>query len=67
MKKKDFLLAGLATITLAVVAAYTIRKVNIRRKLKKASDEGYETAHDILFPQKQIASKNLRFGPILPE
>jgi len=33
--------------------------------LNRVADEGYETAHDILFPEKG-KSKKLRVGPILP-
>ncbi|MEO7264738.1 MAG: hypothetical protein ABIW38_07485 [Ferruginibacter sp.] len=37
-----------------------------REMVKHASDEGYETAHDILYPGKKNRSRHLRYGPVLP-
>lgn len=67
MKKREYLLVGIASFTLTTLALYAIKKININRKLKKASDAGYETVHDILYPKRNIASGSLRLGPILPE
>jgi hypothetical protein len=67
MKKRDSLLLGVASVALVAFVVYASKKMNTQRKLRKASDEGYETAHDILYPSKTIAAKKLRFGPILPE
>lgn len=53
-----------ATITLAV---YITRQQRTRIKLARISDEGYEVAQDILYPDKLRDSKKLRYGPVLPE
>ncbi len=34
--------------------------------IRQVSDEGYETAHDILYPGKKHRSRHLRYGPVLP-
>jgi hypothetical protein len=34
--------------------------------LTKISDEGYETAQDILFPNKYHPGGQLQYGPVLP-
>jgi len=57
---------------IAVAAGFTIglfivRRINTRQMLNKVSDEGYETAHDILFPKYSKRGKNLRYGPVLPD
>jgi hypothetical protein len=55
-------LAGLTGLGLYV--AVRLRK---HRKLTQVADNGYETAHDVLYPGKELKSKKLRYGPILPE
>lgn len=67
MKKRESFLLGVASFALVAFVMYASKQMSIQRKLRKASDEGYETAHDILYPSKTIAAKKLRFGPILPE
>lgn len=70
MKTSTKVLAG---IGVAVVAAYiagyviaTVRSNKGKRMLSVISDEGYETARDILYPKNGGRDK-LRYGPILPE
>ncbi len=67
MKKKLAigLLAGAAIATAAILLAQKRRKKHISM-LREVSDEGYETAHDILYPGKGKRASNLRFGPVLP-
>jgi uncharacterized protein YxeA len=64
MKKILNLLTGLFILT--GVGIFVIRKINTRRKLKEVADNGYETAQDVLFPGKEIKSKKLHYGPVLP-
>ncbi|MCC6693097.1 MAG: hypothetical protein IT253_06865, partial [Chitinophagaceae bacterium] len=47
--------------------AELLRNANTRKKLSQIAEEGYETALDILFPEKDVEGKNLHFGPVLPE
>jgi hypothetical protein len=65
MKKVLKLLTGLFVLT--GVGIFVMRKINTRRKLKQVADNGYETAQDVLFPNKRIRSKKLHYGPVLPE
>ena len=39
---------------------------NSKRMLNEIADEGYETANDVLFPGKKLKSKNLKYGPVIP-
>lgn len=55
----------LAAIGTAAITLYLIRRRNTKRMLENIADEGYETAPDILFPDKN-ASRKLQYGPVLP-
>ncbi len=48
------------------VGIFIAQKINTRRKLKQVSENGYETAQDVLFPNKGIKSKKLHYGPVHP-
>ena len=56
----------------AVVAALTgigylvVRRVRRHRQLKQVAENGYETAHDVLYPGKKKTDKKLRYGPVFP-
>ncbi len=51
----------------AVVLIYKIVSwTKNQRMLNQIAAEGYETAHDILFPGKLIPSKNIQYGPVIP-
>lgn len=65
MKKILKLLTGLFVLT--GVGIFVMRKINTRRRLKQVADNGYETAQDVLFPNKRISSRKLHYGPVLPE
>jgi hypothetical protein len=58
-------LAGAALVTAAMLLAKK-RRQKLGRMLSEVADEGYETAHDILYPGKSKKEKNLRYGPVLP-
>ncbi len=67
MKKSTKSLLLVAATTAAMVATFIVvqRSVN-RKKLKKVSNEGYETAIDMLYPDN-AHSRKLKYGPVLPE
>lgn len=61
-------------VTAAAIVAGVIIKVAARRRhrtgskrLSMIAEEGYETAHDILFPRKRKEINKLKYGPVLPE
>ena len=64
MKKSLRVFAGLAI--LAAASIYIIRRINTRRALERVADDGYETAHDVLYPGKEIRSRKVHYGPIHP-
>jgi hypothetical protein len=56
----------LAAVSGAAFMIYLIRRGNTKKRmLSNISNEGYETASDILFPGKDVSSK-LHYGPVLP-
>lgn len=59
------ILAGAALVTAAMILAKK-RKIKLGQMLSDVADEGYETAHDILYPGRSKKEKNLRYGPVLP-
>ena len=65
MKKmtKVFILAAVAT----PLIIYTIRRIQSRKMRGKIADEGFETATDILYPDKKSSFSKYRVGPVLPQ
>ena len=66
MKNSFKITVALATIGAAAITLYVIRRINSRQMMIKVSNEGYETAQDILFPGKKIAETKLHYGPVVP-
>ncbi|MDB5202162.1 MAG: hypothetical protein JWQ27_1571 [Ferruginibacter sp.] len=60
-------MAAAAIATIAVI--YKTRRRNTLMRLEHTADEGYETAHDILYPDKltRWRTGKLRYGPVLPQ
>lgn len=68
MKKSDSkLIIGLAAIAAFGLILLLTNKEKKKKRLQKVAEEGYETASDILFPNKSKSSRKLHFGPVLPE
>jgi hypothetical protein len=70
MKLSTKIIIGI-TATAALASATSIYLQNARRKRNKrmlhlVSNEGYETAGDILFPKREGPDKGLHYGPVLP-
>ncbi len=66
MKNRSKITLALAVVGSAALVIYLTRYVKTKYILKKVSEEGYETASDILFPGKDATGKDLRYGPVLP-
>jgi hypothetical protein len=65
MKKTLKIVAVLAVLT--GIGFLVVRKSKKRRQLKRVADNGYETAHDVLYPGKHVKQhKKLHYGPVLP-
>ena len=67
MKKCTFGLIGLVLLGVAATTvASKVRDKKSQRRLSQAADEGYEIAHDIIYPSNHRAKKrkNLRYGPV---
>ena len=66
MKTRNKILLGVAAITVAGLVVYLANRKKTHRMLEQIADEGYETAHDVLFPDKERRNKKLQYGPVLP-
>ncbi|HET6993704.1 MAG TPA: hypothetical protein VFI06_01920 [Chitinophagaceae bacterium] len=64
---KKFLQVMTGVVVLAGIGVWLIRKINTGRTLDQVADNGYETAHDVLFPKKNIRSRKVRYGPVHPD
>ena len=70
MKKTLNNLAILAVLTgVGILVASRISKQlkSNRVALNRVAENGYETAHDVLYPGQEVKSRKLRYGPVLPE
>jgi len=66
MKTRSKILLGAALVAVVGMVIYAIRRKNTRKMLDQIADEGYETAHDVLYPNKDKRDKRLQYGPVLP-
>ena len=69
MKLKTSTIIGLAALGVIVAAVIMTNKKGRKIRLTQVAEEGYETAHDMLYPNKfnsSRESKELRYGPVLP-
>jgi hypothetical protein len=66
MKNTSKIVVAFAVVGVAAIAVTLAKKVSDRRMLTKIADEGYETAQDILFPDKYNTGGQLQYGPVLP-
>jgi hypothetical protein len=53
-KSRKILIAAGLTLTVVLIYRLVKKKKDKKRKLSVVSDEGYETAEDILFPKKRF-------------
>ena len=65
MTRKEKLAVAAGFIALTGLLIYAFRRVKGQRMLREVSDEGYETAQDVLFPKRRKAAKT-HYGPVLP-
>ncbi len=67
MKKTNKILVGVGVAALTTgLLIYAVRRYRSSQRRTKIANEGYETAHDILYPQKH-KRKKVHYGPVLPE
>lgn len=66
MKTRNKLLFSTAAMLFTGLMVYAIRTNNTRRRRAQVANEGYETAPDILHPEKSRRFKKLHYGPVLP-
>jgi hypothetical protein len=66
MKLKTSTIVSLAALGIVVAAVLLANKKGKKIRLTQIADEGYETAHDMLYPNSFKGAKELRYGPVLP-
>ena len=65
MKKASTITLGLLAVTAAGLLVYSLRRRSAHRRLQSISNEGYETATDILYPERRGDGQEI-YGPVLP-
>lgn len=64
MKKNTTkILIGIGIAATAGFIIYAVRRQQSNKRHARVADEGYETAHDILYPQKKYKRKKVQYGP----
>jgi len=66
MKTSNKILLGVAAVAVAGLVVYAASRKKSKRMLDQIADEGYETAHDVLFPNKEKRDRKLQYGPVIP-
>ncbi len=66
MKTSNKILLGVAAIAVAGLVVYAVKRKKTHRMLDQIAEEGYETAPDVLFPNKEKRDRKLQYGPVLP-
>ena len=65
MTKNERILVSIGAIALTGLLIFSFRRAQTKKRLDHISDEGYETAHDVLYPKKRKGYKT-HYGPVLP-
>jgi hypothetical protein len=55
-----------AAIVFTGSLVYKARQANTQKRIMQVSNEGYETAPDVLYPKENKRFKKLHLGPVLP-
>jgi hypothetical protein len=58
---------GITVIALIRHFLTTVSDITDTRMEEAVAEEGYETAPDILYPNKKTFGDNLHYGPVLPQ
>jgi hypothetical protein len=67
MRRSTKIAFGISAVAMAGIIVYAASGAKTRKMLKQVSDEGYETAHDVLYPRNGRRGRKLRIGPVLPK
>ncbi|RYY56220.1 MAG: hypothetical protein EOO09_07555 [Chitinophagaceae bacterium] len=65
MTKNQKIIAGVGALVLTGIIIFSFRRRQSKKRQQQVSDEGYETAHDVLYPSKRMGYKT-HYGPVLP-
>ena len=66
MKATNKIIAGIGLIAVAGLIIYLGRRKRLSHIHEQIAEHGYETAHDVLFPNKHKQKRKHKYGPILP-
>ena len=67
MKTSTKIVIGITVAAIVSLVIYKKRRRNTCYMLNEVSNEGYETAPDVLFPNKGKRGAKQHYGPVLPE
>ncbi len=64
---KTILILVATTVAAGSLALYIARRIQSRQMRRKIASEGFETATDILYPNKRRFFKKHKMGPIVQQ
>ncbi len=67
MKTSAKIVIGISAAAIVGLMLYSYRRKKTCNMLNEVSNEGYETAADVLFPNNGKRGSRLHYGPVLPE
>lgn len=67
MKKRNVVILGFAVATATIAAILVTKAIKHSNRLNHIADEGYETAPDILYPERKTYRRKLHYGPVVPQ
>lgn len=67
MKLKNQICIAAVAGVVAGLVVYSLKTHRKSRRLKQVAAEGYETAHEVLFPHVKDLGNKLQYGPVIPE
>jgi hypothetical protein len=72
MKATKKIITGIGFVTTVALFIYTVRRRQKTNRIRmheeaarRVAEHGYETAHDILYPQKNKGIRKYKYGPVL--
>lgn len=67
MKLKNQICIAAVAGVVAGLVVYSLERYRKSQMRKQVAAEGYETAHEVLFPHVKDMGTKLQYGPVIPE
>jgi hypothetical protein len=65
MKKKEIILIAATVVAVSAITMILFKKKKVNDRLNEVADEGYELAHDVLYPLKNQRKRHDGYSPVV--